>query len=58
MYLFCRSGGGPWAFLERERVWVFFQGCPCEYVELGLRVPLGLIVSLPRCVPAERVCMF
>lgn len=39
-------------------MWVFFQGCPCEYVELGLRVPLGLIVSLPRCVPAERVCMF
>lgn len=26
-------------------MWVFFQGCPCEYVELGLRVPLGLIVS-------------
>ena len=38
-------------FLPLQKKFTIREGCPCEYVELGLRVPLGLIVSLPRCVP-------
>lgn len=47
VYLFCRSGRGPCAFLGREWVWVFSQGCPCEYVESGSAGPTG-----PDCEPA------
>lgn len=33
------------------------RAAPGSVLSPGLWVPLGLIVSLPRCVSAERVCV-